>query len=449
MQKNIVGISGILAYAGMLTFTAAHAELVRNPTAVGANFDMGQIVRGNLNNIAGNGNGPVSDQMITRTGVYVTESGTYDQRFSVQLTIGGLFWYGLPEGTSFAQRLIQFGPGVGQAQAQYVFGDLKDPIAKLQFGLFPVKYNPDAKDLGEYLFRSTSYPTALMTGGWSYLDAASYLAQGAKVSFPMFQGKLTHDFTLFMERDIEPTGDLDPGYMVTYKPVSSVELGGGVVWAHGIPLKDEKDFRNADWAYNTKTGKPLSIPDTTTGGDTAYYSFHSVKIMARASLDIGALLNIDAIAPGDFKLYAEGALLGVKNYPYYYNKMSERMPVMAGINIPTFKLLDKLSFEMEYHKSRFKDDLEKPLNGKLPIPMVAGADGEPVATFDTTFSTYTRDDVKWAVYARRHIIEGISVVGQVACDHFRPFSSLAAPSNFPVTDRIGYWYYVLRLEVGI
>ena len=41
------------------------------------------------------------------------------------------------------------------------------------------------------------------------------------------------------------------------------------------------------------------------------------------------------------------ALIGVKNYPGWYSERpEERMPIMAGFNFPTFKILDVLSIEV-------------------------------------------------------------------------------------------------------
>src|SRR3954469_4371508 len=87
---------------GAIALTAPQADLVRNPTQVGASFDVGQIVQGTLYDGSDVSSKYKADnQQITRTGVYLTESGTYNDRLSIYLTVGGLFWFALPEGTSF------------------------------------------------------------------------------------------------------------------------------------------------------------------------------------------------------------------------------------------------------------------------------------------------------------------------------------------------------------
>ena len=189
----------VAALMGLLGSVSAQAELVRNPTQVGASFDVGQIVKGTLYDGSDvSFKYKADNQQITRTGVYLTESGTYNDRLSIYLTVGGLFWYALPEGTSFQQHRIYFGPGVGQAQGVYAFGaDPANPAAKLQFGLFDHKYS-DAVNLGEYLYRSGTYPGILTSGGWSYINSASYMAQGVRLTVPMLNGMITHDLTMYM-----------------------------------------------------------------------------------------------------------------------------------------------------------------------------------------------------------------------------------------------------------
>ncbi|HAO98529.1 MAG TPA: hypothetical protein DCQ83_00635 [Fibrobacteres bacterium] len=469
MKKNVLSFAAALC-AGWMALPA-NADLVRNPTAVGGSFDFGQIVKGTLYDGSDIGSATKGDdQQITRTGVYLTESGTYNERLTIQLTVGGLFWFALPERdkngvASFQTTRIYFGPGVGQAQGTYMFGsDPKNPVARLQFGLFGHKYS-ESVNLGEYLYRSGTYPGVLTSGGWSYINAASYLAQGARLTIPMLGGNLTHDITMYMERDLEPTNDISPGYVVSYKPLPFLELGAGIVWAHGISFNSDRLAPKKDAnAYSKITNRPIKGADAR--GDTAtantpqnqigYYTFKGFKTMGRLSLDLGALLGVDPAHSGDFKLYSEIALLGIEDQPYYYEKKSERMPVMGGISVPTFGLLDQLSFELEYHKSKFPNTNGSLLQGQLPIPINYGEDpyvydesNYTGAAKDSVEKLWEKDDVKWTVYARRRIVNGLSVFVQAADDHLRHFNFAATPSTLPATSRPSDWYYVVRLEFGI
>jgi hypothetical protein len=449
-----------LAFSAILLALPAHADLVVSPKQVGASVDFGQVKSGFIKDDV------YKNQPITRTGVYMTTSGVYNERLEIRMTIGGLFWLPLmpPNDFSPGARILQFGPGVGEAQGVYSFGNPAEPSSRLQFGLFPIKYNPDAANLGEYLYRSGTYPGYIWNGGWSYVNSASYLAQGVRWTLPSFNGKLTHDFTLFMERDIEPIHDLSPGYIVTAKPVPFVEVGAGAVWAHAVSLKKETE-RNGitpnriENAYSKTTDRPVNYAgdsspceDSLTAGssssDCGYYTFRGFKTMARASVDVGMLLGLNAIPSGEFKLYSEIALLGVQNQPFYYENRLERMPVMVGLNLPTFGLLDRLAVEAEYHKSRYANTITMPLNDNLPLPITSFQDN-PINYADGAYEN-TKDDWKWSVYGKRRITEAVTLYGQVATDNARHFGVvMATPYDLPATRTIGEWYYVLRLDFGI
>lgn len=473
----------------------ARAELTVAPKQVGASMDLGQIKSGKI------GIGDAEDQVLSRTGVYLSTSGTYNRKLELRMTIGGLFWYPLPEGNT-PERILRFGPGVGEAQAKYHFGPADEPTATLQMGLFPLKYNADATNLGEYLFRSGTYPGYIWTGGWSYLNSAAYLAQGLRFSFSQFDGVLKHDFSLLMERDIEPTGDFSPGYVVTFKPSRVLELGAGAVWSHGLSLNGKRlSPESRTNAYVTATKQPLSliernkpgyepgnpavvpdsVPDPVGGmmanpligqpvpgvdntlyvsasqngipnSQLSYYTFRGFKTMVRAALDLGALIGSSAIRPSEFRLYGEMALLGVENQPFYYEHRDERMPVMAGISLPTFGLFDRLAVEAEYHKSRFENTVGLVYDRELPLPLNSEAEN-PFAFSDSAVATggktFTRDDWHWSVYASRQVTEGIKVCGQVASDYMRQFGPEVKPTERPTTIRPQDWYYVIRLEFGL
>ncbi len=532
-MKYISGILGTMAIlAGMAT-----ADLELNPTQFGASVDFGQTVKNSKKS-------NISDMHpITRTGVYLTASGTYNNKFIVTLTTGGLFWYALPDRNPSDTR-IMFGPGVGQARGLYKFGNPERPYATLQFGLFGHKYNSDSKNLGEYLYRCGTYPGYIWTGGWSYVNSAAYLAQGLRFTLLTFKGKITHDFTLYMERDYAPAHDLSPGYNLNVKPASFLEFGAGIVWASGLSFKPDSilsptDRRNAydkngiplhtsdiprpGYAYygpGNPKNNPLVVEDSVlaggvmvvnpllgardanekfyvsagpAGNDPAafgmdisngtpvnelnYYTFQGFKGMLHASFDIGTLMGLKENA---FKLYGETALLGFKDYPFYYAKKSERMPIMFGLNIPTFGILDMLAFEMEYLKSPFQNNFNNAYDQRLPVPeggdprtgtwksdsldvyveqcgndagCTSGRNG-----FETAYNTHSlelqkeakKNDWKWSVYASRKIMEGISLTAQIASDHLRHLDIVyAKPSGEPATTKPSEWYYVLRLEFGI
>lgn len=451
---------GICAGLALTAAVSADAELVRNPTQVGANVDVGQIVKGDLY-VGTSPQGEIENEIITRTGVYLTESGVYDDRLTIKLTIGGLFWFAsaAPSNTDFQNRRVQFGPGVGQAQAVYAFGeDPKKPTSTLQFGLFSHKYS-DAVNLGEYMYRTGTYPGLLYSGGWSYMNASGYLAQGVRWTMPTMGGLLTHDVTAYMERGLQPLHDITPGYMITVKPTPFFNASAGVVWSHAISLNSKRLSPKAEAnAYSKRTNRPVkdavasggSVEDSITAydwankdslGNIGYYTFKGFKVMGRAALDIGQLAGMESVKPGQFKVYTEVALLGVEDQPYYYEDKTARMPVMFGLNVPTFGLFDRLTFEGEYLASAFPNDNANVLQNQYPTPV-----STPYA-FDPDDKQF--DDWKWTVYLSRKIVNGVTVYAQAASDHLRHFDNAAVPAARSATPTSKDWYYVLRLDFGI
>ncbi|MDZ7262100.1 MAG: hypothetical protein ONB05_08355 [candidate division KSB1 bacterium] len=79
------------------------------------------------------------------------------------------------------------------------------------------------------------------------------------------------------------------------------------------------------------------ITDSVVADTNGYYTFGGTKVMARIAFDPKPLLPWNFFGRRDVRIYGEMAVLGIKNYPRYYEKITERMPVMLGFNIPAFK----------------------------------------------------------------------------------------------------------------
>jgi hypothetical protein len=462
------GISALLGacFAAALPGRADEGKdgVVAPPLSMITQVDAGQLVKGHVNDLK------VEEQFLQRTSVWLTQELLIDRRLSVKAGVGGVFWYALPGGEiggdAAHKNLTRFGPGISQVEATYAFGDPEAPSASLQMGLFPYKYNPDAADLGEYLLRSGAYPNYLSTGGWNIVSRAAYMMQGLRFNLPLLDGKFRSDFLLPMERDFAPMGDISPTYVGAYDPIPGIEIGAGADCHHCIPIKPsrtspEKTFNPNDASGNPGNGYILPNPDPATRDaqpwvrdTTRFYTFMGVKVMGRVSIDPKAWFGNPAIlGDEDLRLFGEIAVLGWKNYPFYYEKRGERMPMMFGVNLPAFHLLDVLSFQMEYFKSRFPNSQYDLYYFQLPI--VNGIDSNGVQQqdpnkFDFGNSKIRRDDWKWAIYGRRTLTKGIRLYGQIANDHLRVPSFNLQPSWTQITDRNGKdWYFLARLEMGL
>jgi hypothetical protein len=161
--------------------------------------------------------------------------------------------------------------------------------------------------------------------------------------------------------------------------------------------------------------------------------------MARAALNLGHLLPEDSRSPEDLRVYAEAALLGVKDYPLYYEKKAERIPIMFGVNLPTFKLLDVLAVQGELYRSPYSDGT-KFVREAFPIWQTGTVDS----------SKAKADDFKWSVHARKALNKSFTVYAQAASDHFRLTDAAFNTSNIPLTNRWNHdWYYLFRLEFNL
>src|SRR5690606_8416685 len=121
-----------------------------------------------------------------------------------------------------------------------------------------------------------------------------------------------------------------------------------------------------------------------------YYTQRGVKLMARAAVDLGLLIPERLRNPGDLRLFAEAALLGWENQPYFYEDRAERVPVMVGAHLPTLRLLDRLTVQAERYRAPFASSYDfnyygYPVWTVKPDSRGAGA----------------RDDWKWSATARR------------------------------------------------
>jgi hypothetical protein len=473
---------GLFALFGVAVSVGAEGvdpEVYLHPLSMRTQIDAGQIVKGRML-----GGLDLSEQFLQHTALWVTQETEIRDRLNIKIGVGGLFWYVVPPGEAGGdaahKNLTKFLPGISQAEAVYKFGDVDHPFALLQMGYFPYKYNPDAKNLGEYLLRSGTYPGILVTGGWNMLSGANYMVEGFRVNIPLWEGKFQSDFLLPMEHDLPPMYDLSPTYVATLRPFQGLELGAGIDCNHCIAIKPSKTTPNdlgGGYRGNTHFDDPgneyiLRIPNPNPDPDsvrlkpyvlvrdtTRFYTFQGFKVEGRISLDAKAFLpELPLLGNEDLKFYSEVAVLGWKNYPFLYENRWQRMPIMLGFNLPTFKLLDVLSVEGEYYSSKFINSQfqvftrQIPVWGWPPSPGAATTSNDP-NDYDPNASEIRRDNWKWTIYASKSLFRGVRLFGQAASDHLRPVVwDLAGPSptSTPVTNRNGKdWYYLIRLEFGI
>jgi len=307
---------------------------------------------------------------------------------------------------------------IHESRAIFAWGN---PLS-LETGVFPYKYNPDVRNLGEYLFRSGTYPGFLI----GEFDFPLERLTGLRVNSRLF-GKLDQDLLVTFETKYKPFHDVSVSYLAGFTPHPVIAVGGGVSFAHLLSI-DEKETTFK--AYDTLRGDSIDL------------TFRGTKVMARLCFDIKQLFPDGIFGQEDLKLYTEAAILGVNNYRLYYNDILQRIPVMAGFNVPTLKALDVVAFETEWYGSPYPNNYNNAFSVQpqpRPIPDL------PQGTY--THDIYIKDNWKWSVYARKTIAGSFSATVQFARDHFRTKSN--NPWNVEREESLtkdSHWYWITKLS---
>jgi hypothetical protein len=411
---------------------------------------------------------------LNRTYVDVGLQEQLNERILLSIGVGGIFWKGFEgDGGGPAEKVIKFGPGISNAYMKMNLSEGMD----LTFGYFPYKYNESAKNLGEYLFRTEAYPTIIYTGGWGWMNSAGYNTVGAMYTWNIGDGKFKQDVGLFGEYFNSPIYDITPAYIATWKPGNWLTAGGAVSLHRYItPTPQTRKEINKSFSYyadfflpgvDTTGGRTARPTQTTgvlaadatgksaleTGNDSTYlklpenagkvpqsvtFDLKAVKALAFFNLNLNGLFGLEEETMGRFNLYGEVAQLGFKNYPIFYTDMAQRRPIMIGFSVPTFGLLNNLSFEVEYLKNPTIESLRSTYD-KLELP----------PDEDFRYLTFTKDDYKWTLHASRKLNNFLTLFVQVANDHMRLQDGYARPEYIPITNEMKHWYWLTRIQWAI
>ncbi len=388
---------------------------------------------------------------------------------------------------------------ITHGEGAYRFGNPRRPWLDIGVGVFPFKYNPDVRNLGEYLFRSGTYPGYLIT----HFDVPYGRLTGLRLSSTLFE-RFTHHLLLTMETDYRPFHDLTLSYLASWDFADMVEVGGGVSLSRLVSV-----FENYTHPTTTRDGDPaMENSYVTPKGDTAFYTFRGTKLMARLAVDPKRMFDPDGesavLGPGDLRLYSEATVLGVKNYPsnndtlfgrtaVHYDTLWQRIPVMFGLTFPTHPLacwltfaglqgaslldgffketlgipahpgaaaggvvlagglwwleklsdmplrLDELAFEVEWYGSRFPNSTSRVVTHGYPIPAQPEAD---YVTYD-----YSEDDWKWSLYAKKTLADGFSLTMQAARDHYRTVTEFEQQKDREeALTKPKHWYWMMKAE---
>jgi hypothetical protein len=348
---------------------------------------------------------------------------------------------------SYAEfRNLYFYPYLSRAEYSHYFGDVKTPYLTLSAGYFPFKYNSYVKNLGEYLFRTGTYPQCILNE--FDFPLARLLGIHASVKHHIPSNDLKIDVIAYSNLQWYAVGDWNLAFIASDKVADFFDVGLGITF-NSILSADS----SVTTPHNSETVYHITYNATTGKSDSSFYTFRGSKIMTRTAIDFKKFIPCGLFGKQDLRLYGEATILGLTDYPKNllggvgYDSILERIPIMVGFNVPAFKLLDVLSFEVEYFKCPFPNDIGAIINYGLPIP------GSILATGAINYwgnGEYRYDNWKWSVYASRKITTNYTIMAQIASDHLRP---LADVSNYnddfeEIFHNTNQWYYMLKCTAG-
>ncbi|NLG17091.1 MAG: hypothetical protein GX556_07160 [Fibrobacter sp.] len=366
----------------------------------------------------------------------------------------------------------------------------KDSLT-LEFGYFPFKYNPQSTNLGEYLFRSGTYPGVVVSGFENSIDKPKIA--GIHAAYGVYPW-VNIDAIFNTELDIYPLRDINFTALATSTVPQIASLSLGVQFAHMISMDRRKTTPGLNSEKHPTVNQWVGYIDPETN-DTTLYTFRGTKLMGRAMLDLKGTIEkfsgeLSFLGKEDLKLYGEAAILGVKNYPGWYNELGERIPVTAGMNWPTHQFasyclvpgmiafglgdrtadarlfgakmddrsvktilyggsglilgaglwalekyldintrLDLLSFEIEFFKSPYWNSQEFIWKNAVPVPYTGSSAGMNYASWHDSLAK-TDDNIKWSIYLSKKFSSWFRLSGQIACDHTPRNWYTAAPPSF-------------------
>lgn len=417
--------------------------------------------------------------------------GTFDLKASrgehldLFLGTGGIFWHAIPRIEGQTGTKVFFGDAIlTKAFAQFdMGGEAENPLLRAKLGFFPVK-NTHSRNLGEYMFRTGTYPDFLITGnGYTSVNTALGTTVLGNQWSHQAGDHFSHDVFFTTERQSYPLHDFSLTYLAKLK-TGFFNLALGVQFNRLIPVNpslttpgEEKNtyfvHNGITYANNPEYYQLLSTgaakdsnaakaadykatelmidslrraweADPATAPELKKYTFKGIKPMGFLSMDFKALFGGDIFRGDEMVLYAEGVLMGYENQPIFYENRMERLALMAGFNIPTFGLLDNLNVELERLTSKHINGYRNAMEGGIPLPdynydAIGGYDPED----------WKGDDLKWSVFLSRKVLDGFHVQAQIANDHFRGRRYTRTVSENSLMVDSDNWYYMVKMQAAL
>ena len=353
MRPAIIGIMALTLFTGL--YAADAAEGLKQTLYGEGNINVGQITSGNSRYEA--------DPLIPATmqhrwlqsnAMVLGDIVTSGDRMTMKIELVSVLRFSSlvqndPQLGIIDSRLPSGGIYITQASGTHVFGDPETKRFSITLGLFPYKYNPEVKNLGEYLFRTYAYPAYI----YASFDQPFVRILGLKLSTLLLRGNLRQDLILSNEWEQYPTKDFSLAYVAGMNIGNIIDIGIGGQAFHLFSVRGNYTTPDSVRTLNQWTEGQwyYASPEDSAADKKTPYSFKGIKLMGRINIHplasapeikvpvIGTLFGKE-----DLSLYAEADVLGLKDIHNYnpdsikwdfYTKLSERIPITFGVNAPT------------------------------------------------------------------------------------------------------------------
>jgi hypothetical protein len=403
-------IHGVLFLSGLLPASQAYGQgLTVDDLKVSAYMDNGRFQTKDTN---------FTGEYISRTGTQWKIDKDLTDQWSVSAMVHLLFW----RNQLFDKALFHVA-GLKFDSDMEGYLTWKNEAQQFKAGVYDFKYNPDSKDLGEYLLRCTSYPTIIENMQGKDLFAPSF-ARVMGIEYGLEYEYFRTKAGFFLEQFHIPINDANLAFFASAGPKTS-EVGLGVAVPRVLRFGDRSDVAPLEPMYEKYI-------------DNKDLGKNEVKLSLRGRLDLASFLSLKE----PFTLYAEGALLGLKNDTTFYKNTADRMPVMVGVDIPTFGILSGFSLEVERFKTPYMERkyLKKVSDGlsHSVLPALDNYDELP---------TKTPPAYRWSAQLERSLNQWFAVNVRLTNNHMRLLSwdedyVNGEPFNKTASD----WLCLVRLE---
>jgi hypothetical protein len=504
MKPAIIGMMALLLFTGMYSVGGAEEEITQTIQGEG-NINVGQIASGNSRYES-----PIQHRWLQSNSMIIGDSVTSGSRISMKIEFEGLLRFATeiqndPQQGLIEARLPNLAFYIRQAWGTYVFGNPEIRPFSITMGFFPYKYNPDVKNIGEYLFRSMAYPNYVN----NWFDEPFMRMLGFNFSSRLLGGNLRQDLLLTSEWSQYPTKDFSLAYVAGFKIGSYLDIGAGGQAFHLFTVRGNYTSPDGARSKGYAGSWYYASQADSIAQDSSFYTFKGIKLMGR--INIHPLASVPEIklpiigtlfGKEDLNLYAEANVLGLKNYKTYYagdinnpmsdpkkfefyNKLSERIPVTFGINAPTnplfaYGIIPTATFLFAKERSMFKDMGHRVvwsagsvaataaallLQNKLGLnvrPDVLGFEFEywsnpypnswwyaykqfiPIPDYDPQNITYEHNRWRWSVYTTKRIGNFFAKL-QIAHDHLTAYQpQLGYLGTVDNLGAAGYWWWTLK-----